>query len=257
MKYFIHIPKSAGTSLRAAMVASGAGNVRLKPIYDRADHEQLLQRPPRLPCDALLFGHFSFGLHRVIADDSPEYTTVLRNPVERVISLYHHHHRFPSSPYHSLLNERRYTLSDFVLSGLTPETNNEVVRNLSASYGRIPLLCDRLANTWWRATRGVGTRQIDERFRLRRALGNVERFFVHVGCIPKLQETVCFLEEWTGLPPGTLKPPRENVFLGEREEVGPSTLQVLENANELDLELYEMTLSGRLPRKKPQRTSLP
>jgi hypothetical protein len=207
-----------------------------------------LQQRTNIPRNTLLFGHFSFGLHDMVADDNPEYATVLRDPVERVVSLYHHHRRFPSSPYHKLLNERRYSLSDFVLSGLTPETNNEVVRNLSASYGRIPILCDRMANAWWRVTRGVGTRQINERFRLRRAQANAERFFIHVGCMPKVQDTVRFLEQWTGLPSGALELPMENVFLEEREQLGPATIRVLENANELDLEFYELALSGRLLR---------
>lgn len=254
MKYFIHIPKSAGTSLRAAIVARGAGNVRLRPIYSQADHARLLQHRDHIPRNALMFGHFSFGLHRVIADDTPEYATVLRDPVERVVSLYHHHLRFPSSSFHKLLNERHYSLSDFVLSGLTPETNNEVVRNLTASYGRIPLLCDQMANAWWRATRGIGTRQITQRAHLRHAQANAERFFVHVGCVPKLQETVHFMERWTSLPLGSLEPPMENAFSGEREELGPSTLRVLENANELDLELYELAMSGRLLRSSPQHS---
>lgn len=248
MKYFIHIPKSAGTSLRAALVARGAGSVRLRTLYRLTDHAQLLQRSAHIPRNTLLFGHFSFGLHRVMGDNSPEYATVLRDPVERVVSLYRHHLRFPSSPYHELLTERRYSLSDFVLSGLTPETNNEVVRNLSASYERIPLLWDSVANVWWRVMRGVGTRQINERSRLRIAQANAERFFVHVGSMPRLQETARFIEGWTGLRPGALEPPVENAFLGEREELGPSTRRVLENANELDLELYELALSGRLLR---------
>ena len=36
--------------------------------------------------DSVLFGHFCFSLHKRLGDRAPSYMTVLRDPVDRVIS---------------------------------------------------------------------------------------------------------------------------------------------------------------------------
>jgi hypothetical protein len=238
MKYFIHMPKTAGTSLRSAVFQVSTPGVLVQPLYSKDDHYSLMSLKGR-DNQLIVFGHFSFGLHRQLEDAHAEYATVLRHPVDRVISLYQHHLRFESSPYHTLLIEQKFSLTDFVEACITPETNNEFVRNFSASYGWFALNCDRAANQWWRFTRGLPTRQINEQFRLRRAIRNLRRYFKHVGCVEHLSDTVSFIESWAQMPQSSLKVPRENVYMGERMLLTSAERRVIENANQLDLELYE------------------
>jgi hypothetical protein len=138
-----------------------------------------------------------------------------------------------------MLNEQRLSLVDFIEGCITPETNNEVVRNLSASYEWLPLWCDRVANGWWRLSKSLPTRQINEQFRLRRALKNVERFFKHVGLVEQIDATGSFMEHWLRMSPGSFVVPRENEYDGFRSTLTLRERVAIENANQLDLELYE------------------
>ena len=210
------------------------------PIYSVADQETAQRIKAQLDQEALLFGHFSFGYHALFEDSQPEYATVLRNPVARVVSLYHHHRRIENSSWHQRINDEDLSLIDFVESCLTPETNNEIIRNLTASYGKLPLWEDRIANRWWRITRGVPTRQINEPFRLRRALANVRSYFRHVGFADDFESTARFFEGWIDSAPLDPALARENKFAGVRVEPTDAERRAIENANGLDLEFYRM-----------------
>lgn len=86
-----HIPKTAGTSLRR-LVSAMSDDVLW--IYDR---ELQLNNPDvefladfrRKPPPSVVMGHFSYGSHRLLGIEA-EYATVLRNPYERIVSLYRH-----------------------------------------------------------------------------------------------------------------------------------------------------------------------
>ena len=51
----------------------------------------------RRPDLRAVLGHFGFGIHRHIPRNSV-YMTILRDPVDRVLSLYYHIRRWPRSP---------------------------------------------------------------------------------------------------------------------------------------------------------------
>ncbi|WP_244143166.1 hypothetical protein [Paraburkholderia terricola] len=169
----------------------------------------------------------------------------MRDPLERVVSLYRHHARFTNSPYFKFIKDGNLSLRDFVESCVTPETNNEMVRIFSASYRYFPLLEDRLANYRWSVTKKLPTRQINEGFRLKCALENLDKYFSHIGFVDSLSKTANFVAEWLGLGQDGLVVARENVFAGPREVLSAGDRRVIENANELDLELYSLMRQKR------------
>ncbi|ASV97015.1 hypothetical protein CJU94_01800 [Paraburkholderia aromaticivorans] len=120
-----------------------------------------------------------------------------------------------------------------------------MVRIFSASYRYFPLLEDRLANYWWSVTKKLPTRQINEGFRLKRALENLDKYFSHVGFVDSLWKTANFVAGWLGLGQDGLVVARENVFAGPREMLSAGDRRVIENANELDLELYSLIRQKR------------
>ncbi|MEM5312031.1 hypothetical protein [Paraburkholderia sp. JHI869] len=238
MKYFVHVPKTAGTSLGAAVFGAQSATSSVYPIYSGLNKRMADEARSSLTSDSVVFGHFAFGAHVLFGDKNPTYATVMRDPLERVVSLYRHHARFDSSPYFEFIKKEKLSLRDFVESCVTPETNNEMVRIFSASYRYLPLLEDRLANHWWSVTKKLPTRQINEGFRLRRALKNLDKYFSHIGFVDELPQTADFLAKWLGVSQGGLVIARENVFPGPREELSAGDRRVIENANELDLELF-------------------
>ncbi|MFM2091611.1 MAG: hypothetical protein RLZZ127_2100 [Planctomycetota bacterium] len=88
----IHIPKTAGTSLRVMLEQRLAPAERLW-IYGTKETLSLDQAGA-LPAETIrstrvCMGHFPYGVHERLGV-APRYATVLRDPVDRVISRYRH-----------------------------------------------------------------------------------------------------------------------------------------------------------------------
>jgi len=223
---FTHVPKTAGTSLRAlagrltpdsAFIYSGEfalGN----PNIDFIKHFR--ERP--LP--SLIMGHFSYGVHRFIGAP-PRYACVMRDPVPRVISLYRMICRdAPNSPYAKFFRENG-TLKDFVAGGFTEQTNNHVTRMCAGIPPDAGLL-------------------INDRWLLECALHNLRRHYVLIGLVERLELFVAAMGKLVGWPETQI--PIENVSTGEPILLDTETRTVIEECNGLDIELYGLVKSGAL-----------
>jgi hypothetical protein len=142
---FMHLPKTGGTALRSALQAVyepesaafiyAAGD--LEGAMTRAAFEALTDRDrERL---RLVMGHFPFGIHVRIGHPS-RYVTLVRDPVERVVSLYYHYRNLPgvrfASPGHRerlRLRWRRVSLEDWVFREERVAADNLMVRNLAGA----------------------------------------------------------------------------------------------------------------------------
>jgi len=91
----MHIPKSAGTSIRNALFKALPQEFCLEwNATDPFDltgsieslHDVLLHRPKT----RLISGHFPYGVHAVLGNKCYKYFTTIRNPVDRVISNFRH-----------------------------------------------------------------------------------------------------------------------------------------------------------------------
>lgn len=86
LTYFLHIPKTAGTSFSQLLD-------QLVPEHTIVPAKLWSQLLPLLPYDwshaQLLRGHFGYGIHRNVPKEIL-YVTFLRDPIERCISAYHH-----------------------------------------------------------------------------------------------------------------------------------------------------------------------
>lgn len=86
--YFIHIEKTAGTSLRAIIGEGGQANLF---VYNHIDFlpEEICRKFSRAALNEIdiVFGHFPFGLHKCF-DRQYSYASVIRRPVDLVKSYY-------------------------------------------------------------------------------------------------------------------------------------------------------------------------
>ncbi len=90
---FIHLPKTAGTTIRS-ILNQQYGKDRICGIYDGdpgfLSHEAFDALPETEKEQYQVYcGHFPYGLHEKIKGKA-HYYAMFRDPVERVISYYHH-----------------------------------------------------------------------------------------------------------------------------------------------------------------------
>ena len=95
---FMHIPKTAGTSIRSLLESPFAAHERAY-LYNESWGISLeaFRNLPNKEKEQfrLVCGHFNFGVHEWMPQEA-RYITILRDPVERVISLYHF---IPNQPF--------------------------------------------------------------------------------------------------------------------------------------------------------------
>tara|TARA_B100000315_G_C14582399_1_gene591200 strand:- start:2208 stop:2915 length:708 start_codon:yes stop_codon:yes gene_type:complete len=90
---FLHIPKTAGTTLRS-IVDQNLGAENVLTYYNQNSRQLLDNLDAHLkfkPNYRAIIGHFKFGLHQLI-DRPSTYITFLRHPVARTISQYKEHY---------------------------------------------------------------------------------------------------------------------------------------------------------------------
>ena len=111
---FLHIPKTAGTTMRRILARQyGPAAVR---ILDESRDPQAVRRFADLPEREGLrvravAGHMGYGLHELVARPV-RYLVFLRDPVERIVSHYYYVMRTPDHRFHDDANA--LGLGDFV-----------------------------------------------------------------------------------------------------------------------------------------------
>jgi len=133
--YFLHIPKTGGTTLQE-FVSSQFPESSILPAHLWSE---LLRRDPQSICEySFIWGHFYTYLVRFVPH-SLRYITVLRDPIERALSHYGHIVRETSHYLHG----RAVSLRDFGGFLRDPITatalTNFQVRSLTASFNPVSI----------------------------------------------------------------------------------------------------------------------
>ncbi|MBV9773871.1 MAG: polyhydroxyalkanoic acid system family protein [Gemmatimonadetes bacterium] len=218
---FLHVPKAGGTTLgeyvynQARAPADrdeGLLNAGVLFVPYGFFKEAGLRVPeyihPALGRDDLraVVGHFWFGVHRHVRRPWT-YVTLLRDPVERVVSLYHY-----------LKLDERMSLEEFAASPPFREADNDQVRRIAGVDPEIG---------------GCTPAMLDA------AKENLRRHFSVVGVVERFDETLVLLNRRLGWTREIASYPR-NVNPARRStaSIPPSTLDALRARNALDAELH-------------------
>ena len=127
--YFIHIPKTAGTSFITLLDAC----VKNKEIFPcqlwHEINEEIIQKKGKYK---LLRGHFGGGSWKLLCKNTPYRLTILRHPTSLTISTFHFIKREKKTAVYDLVHDRNMNLHDFLQEPLTAhKINNRMVRHLS------------------------------------------------------------------------------------------------------------------------------
>jgi len=220
---FLHLPKTAGSTLGAIVKRQYPPEA----VYLRyagpgiGPFQEILALPePQRARLRLLMGHLPFGIHETLPRPA-RYVTILREPVERVVSHYYFVRRRPDHHLHETVTSRRMTLRDFVESGIARELEN----GQTTWMGWSPELIAR-----------------DDRSSpelLVRATRNLEDRFVVAGLTERFDETLLVMRErlgWTR----SIWYRQENVTRNRPAlaEIDEDTRALIVERNGLDIELY-------------------
>ena len=230
---FVHIPKTGGLTLRAILGTFFAYN-EICPIVD---WDEVLKRRLNLAYYHLFNGHFPYSIRDWLPEE-PQYITMLREPVERVVSQYQHEKREQSAGMYALVNGQDMSLDEF----LHHPTAIAGSQNWQTAYIASPPLADLYAD-WcdFRDQLAVGDLPTTPRYpSLGLAIAS-ERLqdFAFVGLTDRFTESVMLLYYKFGWFP-VLDFPSYNVKVGKRyrDELDPDTIDYIETLHADDMELY-------------------
>ncbi len=238
---FLHVPKTAGTTLNR-IIDSQYNPLRVYSIPG-GHRVRSIERFKRLP-DArrskllVLKGHMGFGLHRFFGQPTT-YLTMLREPVDQVVSSYYYALSNRFHPLHNAVRSGRITLERFL--DLAPWGNNLQ----SKLIGGIPMAEVNPPAALAAARRGeivtpehFAGRHCAEDI-LRTAKENLERHFSVVGLTERFEESLALMM----LEYGWRAPTYQNF---RRSSKRPADLAIdaasrarIERYNAFDMELYE------------------
>jgi hypothetical protein len=208
---FLHIPKTAGTTLASALQWN-------YPPY-RTLHIDLLGRPleelEAVPVEersrlSLLHGHFAYGIHRYVPRPC-RYVTVLREPIPRVISAYKHVLRRPQHELHGQVVGDGISLEEFIETFWVDKRISRQTRQL----------CNRHDGPL-------------DRGALEEAKRNLEGFLL-VGLTERFEETFALLRRAVRLR----LPFYVTRNVGQTMHASKHAVELIREREQLDLELYD------------------
>jgi hypothetical protein len=223
---FLHIPKTAGSTLNSIMERQYPRQQfyslypsRLYPNGNADEfHSMSTERRAQL---RLLIGHVGYGYHQLLPNPVT-YFTLLRDPIERVISFYYYVRRNAGHYLHDFALAKDMTLPQFIASEATEVNDNLSVRVISGRWKEIPY--------------GQCTTEM-----LDMAKQNLREHFAVTGLTERFDESLLLLQRAFGWR--NVYYMRHNVTQDRprQGELPADTLALIRQHNQLDMELYDFT----------------
>jgi hypothetical protein len=131
----LHVPRASGSSLHAWFRQGlGEGGVAKAGTPAAVQKVVAARQEPRRP--GVVTGHFAHGVHTGLGGHPYRYALLLRDPVQRVLSLFRYIRGLPAHDLHETLNRPGMTIARFYadrLPGSGPR--NGMVAQLSGVLG--------------------------------------------------------------------------------------------------------------------------
>lgn len=215
---FLHIPKAAGTTFQQLVEARYPRRFRLSGDTEEWEAFKRLPAVDRNAYD-LVYGHVHFGVHEHLARPA-QYVTMLRDPVDRIVSHYYFVREHPDHYLHPIAAES--TLAEYATRRASHELDNDQVRWLSTPHHfDVPV--------------GKVSRALVEE-----AKWNLANGFAAFGLTEQFARSVRWIAR--ELRWGEVAVPERQNRTRHRPalaDLSPETVETIREANPYDVELYE------------------
>lgn len=212
---FLHVPKSAGTTLNRLIEWEYPlfQMYSVDPVLFRWSRARLWRLPKRRLARFSVFkGHMPFGLHKVLPQPAT-YITVLREPVERVISAYYFMSNYKLHPNYWKFRREGWTLEDFVRR--SPRENVQTKMIAGADYDE-PCTAEIMAT----------------------AMDNL-RYFSVVGLTERFEESLALMKLRFGWKLESYSSFNVTRTRPKKRDLSQATLDLIAERNRFDIELYK------------------
>jgi hypothetical protein len=216
---FLHIPKTAGSTMRFILRAQYAKEhlLHLKgdPTMVETLHNFKMGDGAGRENIQLLSGHIEFGIHEYLPLPA-DYFTLLRDPIDRILSDYYYILRTPTHPRYEEMTRKKMSIEAYIEQGIL---ENAQTRLISGTWLTNPRQCDRKS--------------------LEMAKENLKNHFVVVGLTNRFDETLLLLQKALGW---------QNIVYAKRnvtrnrpglEAVSDGDLAAMKQVSEFDAELFK------------------
>lgn len=249
---FAHIPKTAGSTINKIIDVNyeqifnfyPRKNEPLSQLKDWiADFQAGMERLQQNPQPKLLRGHFGLGIHDLLGIDRCAYITLLRDPVERVISHYYfleQVEKFFAPATTDSQTAEKMTLEKFIYQRKDPIVNNLQTRFLSGIGWQKSYYKD-LWKKVYKQNFKVGYGDCTEEM-LSRAKYNLENYVVF-GLQSRFNESLDLFKTVFGWQDVNFELKKNvNKQRPAREQIDPDLINFIQRENHLDTELHNYAL---------------
>ncbi|EGG21678.1 putative cell number regulator [Cavenderia fasciculata] len=224
---FVHVPKTGGSSLANIFKRNERRDkfhhFWMRPSYQEVQYISYLN---------IIYGHIRFGLHHYYEAEQPgrlgvlaseemnpySYMTMLREPVDRVISHYYYHRQNRRDPGHAL--SMKYTLDDWL--DHTGAATNEQAH----------MLC------------GIASTDTNDNpeFLSKCSHYHLQYVYKYVGLTEKFPESLVLLTHYTGFQAIRFSKINTGTQRLKVEDIDPNVIEKIKRLNAIDISLYNMAV---------------
>lgn len=200
---FMHIPKTGGTTLNAIFRNQYEKNQFYEHLYDLKTKYTMLNQEEKNNIIAIS-GHYSYGIHNIFSKPFT-YFTMLRNPVDRVISQYY----FLKSTPTIKPEVKDMTFAEFI--NYAPTAKNGQTKQVSGLF------------------KNPSVEKAKENLRTFRVIGLTEKFDESLFLMKKVLG-------WSNIEYNKLNITKKRPL---KSELSQKVISLIEEHNQLDIELYK------------------